>query len=201
MPSPLRKTDLRPDPVDQFAAWFGSAREAGVALPETVVLATAATDGAPSARAVLLKGLDERGFVFFTGYGSRKGRELAANPQAALLFLWPDRQIRIEGTVERVAAEESDAYFRSRPFGSRVSAAVSPQSEVVPDRETLEAGAAALHAEYAGREDELPRPDGWGGFRLAPMTFEFWQHGDDRLHDRFRYRRDDGSWTVERLAP
>ncbi len=109
--------------------------------------------------------------------------------------------MRIEGTVERISAEDSDGYFRSRPFGSRVSASVSPQSEVVPDRETLETRAAALRAEYEGREDELPRPDSWGGFRLAPVAFEFWQHGDDRLHDRFRYRLDGGGWTIERLAP
>ncbi len=201
MPGPLRAADFDPDPVAQFAAWFAAAREAGVALPETVVLATATADAAPSARAVLLKGFDALGFVFFTAYGSRKGRELQANPQAALLFLWPGRQVRIEGTVERISAEDSDAYFRSRPFGSRVSASVSPQSDVVPDRETLEARAAALHAEYAGREDELPRPEGWGGFRLAPVAFEFWQHGDDRLHDRFRYRPDNGGWVIERLAP
>jgi pyridoxamine 5'-phosphate oxidase len=198
---PLREADLLPNPVDQFAAWFAAAQDAGVDVPETVVLATAAPDGAPSARAVLLKGFDARGFVFYTGYESRKGRELAVNPQAALLFLWPGRQVRIEGAVERISPEESDAYFRSRPFGSRVSASVSPQSAVVPDRETLEARAAELRAEYAGREDELPRPGGWGGFRLAPASFEFWQHGDDRLHDRFRYRRWSGGWTIERLAP
>lgn len=201
MAAPLRPADLDPDPVEQFAAWFAEARDAGVALPETVVLATATPDAAPSARAVLLKGFDALGFVFFTGYSSRKGRELEANPQAALLFLWPGRQVRIEGTVERISAEDSDAYFRSRPFGSRVSASVSPQSEVVPDRETLEARAAALRAEYAGREDELPRPESWGGFRLSPEEFEFWQHGDDRLHDRFRYRPEDGGWVIERLAP
>jgi pyridoxamine 5'-phosphate oxidase len=201
MAQPLREADLLPDPVAQFAAWFAAARDVGVALPETVVLATATTDAAPSARAVLLKGFDALGFVFFTGYGSRKGRELEANPQAALLFLWPGRQVRIEGTVERIPAAESDAYFGSRPFGSRVSASVSPQSEVVPDRETLERRAAVLRAEYAGREDELPRPDGWGGFRLDPVAFEFWQHGDDRLHDRFRYRRDGDGWAIERLAP
>ena len=201
MAAPLRSAGLDPDPVDQFAAWFAEARDAGVALPETVVLATATEDAAPSARAVLLKGFDALGFVFFTGYWSRKGRELEANPQAALLFLWPGRQVRIEGTVERISAEDSDGYFRSRPFGSRVSASVSPQSEVVPDRETLETRAAALRAEYEGREDELPRPEGWGGFRLAPAAFEFWQHGDDRLHDRFRYRLDGGGWTIERLAP
>src|SRR5205085_6176496 len=161
----------------------------------------ATRDGRPSVRMVLMKGFDERGFVFYSGYESRKGRELAANPQAALCFYWHavGRQARIEGPVERVAEEESAEYFGSRPLGSRLSAAVSRQSEVVGTREELEAAVEELRA-HAGNE-AIPLPPDWGGFRLAPEIFEFWQHREDRLHDRFRYRTANGGWLIERLAP
>jgi pyridoxamine 5'-phosphate oxidase len=196
---PLDASDLDPDPLRQFAAWFDEAGAAGMRAPEAMALATAATDGRPSVRMVLLKGFDERGFVFFTGYESRKGAELAANPRAALLFYWDPlgRQVRIEGPVERVAEADSDAYFASRPRGAQISASVSPQSRVVESRAALEAAAAELEA----RGGELPRPPAWGGFRLAPETYEFWQHRANRLHDRLRYSRDGAAWKVERLAP
>jgi pyridoxamine 5'-phosphate oxidase len=196
---PLNEAELDPDPLRQFAAWFDEAGAAGVRAPEAMALATAAADGRPSVRMVLMKGFDERGFVFFTGYESRKGTELAANPRAALLFHWDPlgRQVRIEGPVERVSEAESDAYFASRPRGAQVSASVSPQSRVVESRAQLETAAAELEA--AG--GELPRPSAWGGFRLAPETYEFWQHRANRLHDQLRYSRDGDAWTIERLAP
>ena len=194
----LRRSDLEPDPLAQFAAWFRAAGEAGVPVPEAMALATANVGGAPSARMVLLKGFDERGFVFFTGYGSRKGRELAANPRGALLFHWQPigRQVRVEGVVTQVPEEESEAYFRSRPLRSRLSAIASDQSEPVGARAELEARVAAL----AGETDP-PRPADWGGYVLAPAAYEFWQHRDDRLHDRFRYERDSAGWRIERLQP
>jgi pyridoxamine 5'-phosphate oxidase len=197
----LREQDVDPDPLRQFLRWFDEARAAGLDLPEAVVLATATRSGTPSARMVLLKGADERGFVFYSGYGSRKGRELAANPGAALLFYWHPlgRQVRIEGLVARTGPKESDAYFETRPARSRLSAAASPQSAVVASREALETRVeelARLHP--AG---DVPRPEDWGGFRLAPRIYEFWQHRDDRLHDRLRYRRDGDAWVVERLGP
>jgi pyridoxamine 5'-phosphate oxidase len=195
----LRRRDLDPDPVAQFRAWYAAAREAGGRLPEAVALATATRTGAPSARMVLLKGFDAAGFVFFTGYESRKGRELDDNPRAALLFYWEalGRQVRVEGGVDRVAEEESDAYWASRPPASRLSAAASEQSRPIGTREELERRVESLAA--AG---EAPRPARWGGYRLEPDVFEFWQHRDDRLHDRFRYARDSGGgWAVERLQP
>ena len=195
---PLDETGVDPDPLRQFAAWF---EEAGAAVraPEAMAIATAAADGRPSVRMVLLKGFDERGFVFFTGYESRKGGELTANPRAALLFHWDPlgQQVRIEGPVERVSEAESDAYFASRPRGAQISASVSPQSRVVESRAALEAAAAELEA----RGGELPRPPTWGGFRLAPETYEFWQHRANRLHDRVRYSRDGDAWKIERLGP
>jgi pyridoxamine 5'-phosphate oxidase len=198
---PLLERELAPDPVDQFAAWFRAAGEVGVRLPEAVVLATATPDGAPSVRAVLLKGFDAAGFVFYTNYESRKGRELAANPRAALLFYWDPlgRQVRIEGRVAKVSPEESDAYFATRPLGSRLGALASPQSAVIDGRGELERRVAELDARYAGREP--PRPPQWGGYRLAHEAVEFWQHREDRLHDRLRYRRSRERWIVERLAP
>jgi pyridoxamine 5'-phosphate oxidase len=196
---PLNEAELDSDPLRQFAAWFEEAGAASLRAPEAMALATAAADGRPSVRMVLLKGFDERGFVFFTGYESRKGAELAANPRAALLFYWDPlgRQVRIEGPVERVPEAVSDAYFASRPRGAQISASVSPQSRVVESRAALEAAAAELEA----RGGELPRPPGWGGFRLAPETYEFWQHRANRLHDRLRYSCDGAGWKVERLAP
>jgi len=196
---PLDESDLDPEPLRQFATWFEEAGAAGMRAPEATALATATADGRPSVRMVLLKGFDERGFVFFTGYESRKGGELAANPRAALLFYWDPlgRQVRIEGPVERVAEAESDAYFATRPRGAQISASVSPQSRVVESRASLDAVAAELEA----RGGELPRPPAWGGFRLAPETYEFWQHRANRLHDRLRYSCHRGSWKIERLAP
>ena len=198
---PLLEADVDPDPLRQFARWLEEAGAAGIRAPEAMTVATATADGRPSARLVLMKGFDERGFVFYTGYESRKGRELAENPRAALLFHWDalGRQVRIEGPVERVARAESEAYFRSRPRGARLSAAASRQSEVVPSREALEAEVAAL-AERLG-DAEPPLPERWGGYRVAPETFELWQHREDRLHDRLRYRREGGGWVVERLSP
>jgi pyridoxamine 5'-phosphate oxidase len=196
---PLDESDLDPDPLRQFAAWFEEAEAAGARAPEAMALATSTPDGRPSVRMVLLKDFDERGFVFFTGYESRKGAELAANPRAALLFYWDPlgRQVRIEGPVERVAEAESDAYFASRPRGAQISASVSPQSRVVESRALLEAAAGELEA-HGG---ELGRPPAWGGFRIAPESYEFWQHRANRLHDRLRYRREEGDWVIERLAP
>jgi pyridoxamine 5'-phosphate oxidase len=192
----LSRADLDTDPVRQFRRWFDDAQEV-VRAPEAMAVATAAADGAPSVRMVLLKASDERGLVFYTHYTSRKGRELEANPQAALLFHWDPlgRQVRVEGCVERVSADESDAYFATRPAGARLGAAVSRQSEVLDDRAELERGV----AELAGTDP--PRPETWGGFRLVPEAWEFWQHRDDRLHDRFRYTRRDDGWISERLYP
>jgi pyridoxamine 5'-phosphate oxidase len=192
----LLESQVDPDPVRQFTRWRD---EAGDQLG-TVALATATPEGAPSLRMVLLKGADEEGLTFFSNYDSRKGTELAANPLAALLAYWPGvgRQVRVEGTVTRLGRAESDAYFASRPAGSRVSAAASPQSAVVIDRADLERRVADVRSRHG---DAPPRPENWGGYRLVPATWEFWQHRDDRLHDRLRYRRDGGIWLLERLAP
>jgi pyridoxamine 5'-phosphate oxidase len=197
----LREDAVDPDPFAQFARWYDEARREGVHQPEAMTIATATPDGRVSARMVLLRGIDEDGFVFYTNYASRKGRELAANPHAALVFHWGDqeRQVRIEGTVRRASRERSRAYFDARPFGSRVSAAVSPQSEVVGSRAELEARAAELASRHA--DGAVPLPDDWGGYVVVPETFEFWQSRADRLHDRLRYRRADGTWVLERLAP
>ncbi|MDQ4019020.1 MAG: pyridoxamine 5'-phosphate oxidase [Actinomycetota bacterium] len=199
--SVLDPAELGSDPIAAFRAWFAAAAEAGIRLPETMILATANRDGAPSARAVLLKGVDERGFTFFTNLESRKARELAENPRAALVFLWDalGRQVRVEGTVGPIAHEESEAYFRTRPRGSRIGAWASPQSAVVESRDDLERRFA--DAERAHPGDDVPLPPFWGGLRLAPEAIEFWQHRENRLHDRLRYQRDGPSWTVERLAP
>jgi pyridoxamine 5'-phosphate oxidase len=196
----MEERELDPDPLRQFERWFADARAAALHVPEAMVLATATSDGRPSARMVLLKAADERGFAFHTNYESRKGSELAANPQAALLFHWQPlgRQLRIEGRVERVTAEESEAYFRTRPLGSRLAAWASPQSRPLADRAELE----RLYAEAQGRfGDDVPLPPYWGGLRLVPDAYEFWEHGDDRLHDRIRYERGGAGWSLTRLAP
>ena len=197
---PLHEQDLDADPAVQLRRWLDEARAAGAELAEAASLATATRDVAPSVRMVLLKDVDEAGITFYTGYESRKGRELAENPRAALLVYWHElcRQALVEGAVERLAPEESDAYFRSRPLGSRLSAAVSHQSAVVAGREELEQAAAELGRRLG---EDVPRPEHWGGYRLAPALWEFWQHRVDRLHDRFQYRLGDGDWIIERLAP
>jgi pyridoxamine 5'-phosphate oxidase len=198
----LREDEVAANPLEQFARWYDEAIAAGVELPEAMMLATAAPDGAPSARMVLLKGVEERGFVFYTNYESRKGRELAANPRAALVFHWPQtprRQVSVGGSVERLSARESDEYFSTRPFGSRIGAWASRQSEVIAGREGLERSFAELEAEHA--EGEVPRPPWWGGYVLRPDMVEFWQNRPNRLHDRLRYRRSDGEWVLERLSP
>jgi pyridoxamine 5'-phosphate oxidase len=189
------------EPLGLFARWLEDARASGTPEPEAMALATARSDGAPSARIVLMKGHDERGIVFFTNYGSRKGDELERNPRAALLFHWPalGRQVRIEGRVTRVDRAESEAYARSRPRLSQLSALASPQSRPVPDREWLEGRVDELDREHAGTE--LPVREDWGGYRVEPDAWEFWQHRDNRLHDRHRYERVADGWTVERLAP
>ena len=198
---PLREEDIAGDPLRQFASWFGEAGAAGVRESQAVALATASADGVPSVRMVLVKSFDERGFVFYSHYASRKGREIAANPRAALLFHWDPlgRQVRIEGPVEHTSAEESAAYIRSRPRSSQLSALASPQSQTVESREDLERRVSDLERRYADRE--LPMPSSWGGFRLAADTYEFWQQRHDRMHDRLRYRREGDRWLIERLAP
>lgn len=199
---PLWEQDVDPSPFVQFARWFEQAADAGMRVPEAATLATATSDGIPSARIVLVKAHDQSGFVFYSNYESRKGRELAANPNGALVFHWDPlgRQVRVEGGVERTSSGASAAYVRSRPPGSQLSALASPQSEVVESRETLEQRVSKLAAEY--EQAELPVPENWGGFRLLPHTFEFWQHREDRLHDRLRYAAQaDGTWRLERLAP
>ena len=203
---PLGPEDLGPDPLAAFARWLeealavGGGTGRGYEEPNAMVLATATPDGRPSARIVLLRGLDERGFVWFTGYDSRKGEELAANPRAALVFHWPavHRQVRVEGGVERTSPAESDAYFASRPRGSQVASAASPQSRPVAGREALEALVAAV---AAANPDALLRPERWGGYRLVPDVVEFWQGRLNRLHDRVRFTREGDGWAVARLAP
>jgi pyridoxamine 5'-phosphate oxidase len=197
----LSESDVDADPFQQFRAWFSDALAAHLIEPNAMILATATKDGRPSARAVLLKGFDERGFVFYTNYESRKGQELAENPWAALVFLWEEleRQIRIEGRVERCSAEESDRYFRSRPLGSRLSATLSHQSQVISSREVLEHRLQELITENAN--GDVPRPSYWGVYRLSPTSIEFWQGRPNRLHDRLRYRVNDGIWLLERLSP
>jgi pyridoxamine 5'-phosphate oxidase len=197
----LRRADLASDPLEQFRSWFAEAG-AGLDVPEAMALATATSGGAPSVRMVLLKGFDERGLVFFSHHTSRKGRELEANPQAALLLHWSPlgRQVRVEGRVERVSDEESEAYFATRPRDAQLGALASRQSEPLGSRAELDERLAGLKSELG--EGPVPRPPTWGGFRLDPESWEFWQHRASRLHDRFRYEREpSGAWRVERLFP
>jgi pyridoxamine 5'-phosphate oxidase len=201
----LDRSQVADDPIAQFRDWFDDALDAEVHEPNAMTLATAAPDAAPSARIVLLKGLDERGFQFYTNYESQKGRELAQNPHVALVFWWPplERQVRIEGRAERLPDAESTDYFHSRPRGSQLGAWASPQSRVVEHREALEQTLEEVTAEYEDADD-IPRPPHWGGYVVRPTALEFWQGRPNRLHDRLRYRRDDvdaADWTLERLAP
>jgi pyridoxamine 5'-phosphate oxidase len=198
---PLAEDDLDPEPLTLFARWFEEARAHGALEPGAAALATAGPDARPSVRMVLTKGFDENGIVFFTNYGSRKAAELEANPHAALLFHWPElgRQVRVEGAVTRVPRAETETYSRSRSRQSQLSALASPQSLPVPSREWLEQRVAQLEREHPGAE--LPVREDWGGYRLAPAAWEFWQHRPNRLHDRFRYLPEGGAWRIERLGP
>lgn len=196
----LGEADVDRDPIRQFERWFADALNANLPLPNAMTLATVGADGAPSARVVLLKGIERGGFTFYTNYASRKARELAARAGACLVFMWSplERQVRIDGSVERVSPEESDAYFTSRPLGARLSAWASPQSETVASRAFLEAAMAAARGRYG---DSPPRPPHWGGYRVMPSALEFWQGRADRLHDRLLYTREGDAWRIVRLAP
>ena len=198
---PLHARDLDPDPFVQFQRWFDDAEAHGQLQPDAMVVATSTADGRPSARMVLLRGVDARGFCFYTNFDSRKGEELAANPHAAIALHWPEvlRQVRATGRVERVSDAESDAYWYARPPASRVSAWASAQSQPIATREELEAHVREVEARFT--DEDIPRPDGWGGFRVVPQEIEFWQHRDDRLHDRFLYARSDHDWQIVRLQP
>ena len=197
----LAEEDVHPDPIEQFRRWFDEAASSGLREPNAMTIVTATPDGKPSGRVVLLKSFDERGFVFHTSYEGRKGSELETNPRCALLFYWGElqRQVRIEGRAGRVSEEESDAYFRSRPRGGHISAWASKQSRPIESREALEERVRELEAEYEGRD--VPRPPFWGGYRVEPESFEFWQGRENRLHDRLLYTRPDGEWRIERLQP
>lgn len=197
----LLESDIHPDPIYQFQTWFDQAIAANLLEPNAMTLATATPSGTPSARIVLLKGFDQRGFVFYTNYNSHKGQELTANPQAALVFLWGEleRQVRIEGAVEKIADGETEAYFQSRPHSSQLGAWASEQSRVIPNREVLEQRLTNLTEDY--QDQAVPRPLHWGGFRVIPRAIEFWQGRPSRLHDRLRYRLEAGVWIIERLSP
>jgi len=197
---PLSETTADPDPFEQFGRWFAAAAEV-VRMPEAVALATVGPDGRPSARMVLMKEWDRRGFAFHTNYESRKGHELAANPRAAMLFYWDPlgRQVRIEGPVNRLSDEESDTYFATRPYGGQIGAVASRQSQPIESRDALDRRVRELTE--AQRGSPVARPAWWGGFRLAPEVFEFWQNRDDRLHDRLRYRPEGDRWRMDRLQP
>jgi pyridoxamine 5'-phosphate oxidase len=202
-PLALTKDNIDANPIRQFQRWYDEVRANGVSEQDAIsmTLATATRDGRPSARVVLLKSFSDLGFVFFTNYLSRKAKELSENPSASLLFYWPQlwRQVRIEGDVEKISAADSEAYFQSRPLGSKLGAWASNQSEIVENRETLEARFGELEKRFG---EEVPRPEHWGGYRLRPNSVEFWQGRDNRLHDRLRYRlRENGEWLIERLAP
>ncbi|WP_219225365.1 pyridoxamine 5'-phosphate oxidase [Pedobacter antarcticus] len=197
----LHESDVAANPADQFASWFKDALGAQLFEPNVMTLATADAMGKPSARIVLLKEFDSTGFVFYTNYESKKGKQLAENPQASLLFFWPEleRQVRIDGVVSRVSAEASDTYFHSRPTGSQIGAVASPQSQIIPDREYLQKKVSVLKSEFQGHE--IPRPEHWGGYILEPQAIEFWQGRPSRLHDRINYTFEDGVWVISRLAP
>lgn len=197
----LDKKDVKSNPVDQFKVWFDDAINADINEPNAMMLATSTSDGKPSARMVLLKGIDNEGLTFFTNYNSRKASQLNGNPYAAVVFFWPEleRQIRIEGMVEKVSDKESDDYFNSRPEGSRIGAWTSSQSQVIPCREFLELLNIEIKRNFKGKN--IPRPEHWGGFRVIPSLFEFWQGRPNRLHDRIQYSKTDNNWIIERLAP
>jgi len=201
--TPLLETDLDPDPFEQFDRWFDDAKDAGIAMPEAMTVGTSALDGEVSARVCLLKSFDHRGFVFYTNYCSRKGKQIHDNPRASLVFWWQslERQVRIEGAVVKTTEEESDEYFATRPRGSQLGAWASEQSRVLAGRGALDARFEALSTTY--RDVVIPRPPHWGGYRVIPLLFEFWQGRADRLHDRFWYRlrNDVKDWVVERLSP
>ena len=197
----LAETDLDPDPIKQFGKWLNDAVSANLREPNAMTVATATPDGTPSARIVLLRGVDERGFVFYTNYESRKGHELAENPKAALIFYWAalERQVRVTGTVERTSQEESEAYFKSRPLKSRLGAWASPQSQTLPSRAPLEARLAEVEQKFS--DGDIPLPPFWGGFRVKPQEIEFWHGRRSRLHDRLLYSKTDSGWKISRLAP
>ena len=197
----LHRADLDPDPFKQFARWFGDAAAADIRDVNAMALATVSPDGMPSIRIVLLKGISDRGFVFFTNYESEKGRQIAENPRVGLNLFWVQlaRQIRITGRAEKTTAAESEEYFHSRPHGSQLGAWASSQSEVIENREVLERQLAEVTRKFQG--GPIPLPPNWGGYRVVPETIEFWQGRTNRLHDRFRYRREGGDWLIERLSP
>jgi pyridoxamine 5'-phosphate oxidase len=197
----LSKENINKNPFEQFSYWYKMALDTGFIHPDAMTLATADKNGKPSARIVLLKSFDEKGFIFFTNYESRKGNELTANPYASLVFYWDkiDKQVRIEGSIEKISVKESEIYFHSRPQGSQLGALASPQSKVIEDREYLEEKFSELSKKYEGKE--IPLPENWGGYRVKPFYFEFWQSRDNRLHDRIRYVKERDFWKLERLAP